>query len=174
RRAGAASLALDPAPVVAEHGGETLRRLDRSLRRHTHALQEESEPGLPVAFPPDEVEQRVVLLAVLLEVEAEVEQRIAQHAVVAEQKRDQEPADAAVAVEERMDRLELHVGEAGPDEVRQAVAPIVEEALERSHRVRDRGVRRRHEHGITRPGAADPVLGTPKLAGVLAAPPPAG
>src|SRR5690606_15029864 len=136
RRAGAASPALDPAPVAAEHGRELLWRLDRPLCWHAHALQEESQPGLPAALPPPEVEQRGVRLAARLEVEAEVQQRIAQHAIVAEQERGQEPADAAVAIEERMDRLELHVGEAGPDEVRQAVAPIVEEALECPHGVR--------------------------------------
>jgi hypothetical protein len=42
-----------------------------------------------------------------LEVEAQVEQRLAKHAGVAQQQRDEEPSDTTVAVEEGVDRLEL-------------------------------------------------------------------
>ena len=34
---------------------------------------------------------------------------------------DQEPADAAAAIEERMDRLELHVGETNPNQRQEGV-----------------------------------------------------
>jgi len=47
---------------------------------------------------------------------AVIEQWAVQRAAVDEQKGDQEAADPAVPIEERVDRLELNVGEAAVDE----------------------------------------------------------
>jgi hypothetical protein len=46
---------------------------------------------------------------VLLEEQAQVEQRLGQRPLSTEDQRDQQPAQSAVAVEKRVDRLELHV-----------------------------------------------------------------
>jgi hypothetical protein len=46
--------------------------------------------------------------SLLLQVQAQVQERLSQDAGVAEQEGDQQPADAAVAVKERVDRLEGH------------------------------------------------------------------
>ena len=51
----------------------------------------------------------VVLLPAALEERAEVEQRRTEYAPLAQEQRDEEPANAPVAVEEGMDRLELVV-----------------------------------------------------------------
>ena len=43
-----------------------------------HAREEKEQPGFPIAGEANGLEELVVLLAVLLEVEAEIEQRLAQ------------------------------------------------------------------------------------------------
>jgi hypothetical protein len=50
----------------------------------------------------------------LLQVEAQVEERLAQDPAVTEQQGDQEPAHPSVAVEERVDGLELDVRQSRP------------------------------------------------------------
>ena len=50
-----------------------------------------------------------------LEVEAEVQEGLPQDTGVTQEEGDQEPPNAAVPVEEGVDRLELHVSEAGPE-----------------------------------------------------------
>ena len=46
-----------------------------------------------------------------------------------QEKRDQHPPDASVAVEKRVDCLELHVREARPDDRGDPVPPSVQKAL---------------------------------------------
>jgi hypothetical protein len=53
------------------------------------------------------LQQLVIVLAVLVDVVRKVKQRLREPAALDEEKRDEQPADAAVAVEEGMDRLEL-------------------------------------------------------------------
>jgi hypothetical protein len=67
---------------------------------------------------PDGHEAVVVLETVSLQKEAEVEKRPMENAAMNEEKRDQEAAYSTVAVHERMDRLELRVGEPYVDERR--------------------------------------------------------
>src|SRR5437870_4164581 len=86
-----------------------------------------------------------------------------------EKKGDQNSADAAIAVEKRMNRFELHVREAGPYQHRKAIIFGVQKFFERRHFFRNSGVRRRHERRIARPRAAEPILRSAKLSGVLVA-----
>src|SRR5205085_6434799 len=95
-----------------------------------YAGKEEIEPALPIAGLAHGLQALVVRAPVRLEVEAEVQQRLAHHLALAQKKRDQQPAEAAVAVEERVDRLELHVREARHYEHRDLGRFRVEEALE--------------------------------------------
>ena len=67
----------------------------------------------------------------LLEIEAEVEKRLREHAAVVEQQGDQQPADATVSVQERMDGLELHMGQRSLHQGRVRGALVVNESLER-------------------------------------------
>ena len=76
---------------------------------HGGALEEEGEPALEIALAADAVEAPVVLGAMLLEEEAQVQERFAQQLPVLEQERDEQAADAAVAVEGGVDCLELRV-----------------------------------------------------------------
>lgn len=98
-----------------------------------------------------------------------------------QQQRDQQAAEAAVAVEEGVDRLELHVGERGPDQrggrlggPRTGAGPAVQKGLEGRHAGLDFVGRRRHEVGAARSRATDPVLRAPELARQLLAAPRAG
>ena len=85
---------------------------------------------------------------------------------VEEHKRDQEPPDATIAVQKRVDGLELHLGERGFDERRQAVVRGMDEALERGHAMLDVLRRGRNEAGGAGASAADPVLAAAELAGL--------
>jgi hypothetical protein len=66
-------------------------------------------PRFPIAGEADGLQQVVVLLPVLLEVEAEIKHRFAQRAFRAEQKGDEQPAQASIAVEKRMNGFKLDV-----------------------------------------------------------------
>ena len=129
------------------------------------ALQEEIEPLFPGAVGADALEEFVVGAAVFFEKKAEIEERLGQDAVVAEQHRDEEAAGAAVAVEERVDGLELRVGEAGADEGGHVV--VVKEEFERAHAREDLVGRGRDEEGVAGARAGDPVLRGAEFAGLL-------
>ena len=59
-----------------------------------------------------------------LEEKAQVKQRLGEQLPVLQQERDEQATDAAVAVEKRVDSLELDVHEGGADERRQVVAAV--------------------------------------------------
>ena len=92
-----------------------------------------------------------------------------QYAGVVQQQRHEQASQTAVAVQEGMDGLELHVRQPRPDEDGEPVVSGVQEALERRHAVGHGGVGRRHEDGVAGPGPADPVLRAAEFAGGLGA-----
>ena len=59
-----------------------------------------------------------------LEEKAQVKQRLGEQLPVLQQERDEQATDAAVAVEKRVDSLELDMHEGGADERRQVVAAV--------------------------------------------------
>jgi hypothetical protein len=66
-------------------------------------------------------------------------EELAQYAVRHQLRHDQQMADASVAIERRVDGLELHVGERRLDQRRHGLGLVVEEAHRsrpRAHRVR--------------------------------------
>ena len=83
-----------------------------------------------------------------------------------EQEGDEQSPDAAIAVEIRVDGLELDVSEADPHERRERVFGV-EVPLEVAEQRRDFFGRRWNERGVARPGAADPVLAMANLARLL-------
>jgi hypothetical protein len=103
----------------------------------------------------------------LLEVVREVQHGLVQHAALGEQERDQQPPDAAVAVEERVNRLELDVGQRDLDE-RWQVVVAMEELLQLAERRGHHMVRGRHERRVVQPcaGGTDPVLAGSQFAGL--------
>ena len=78
------------------------RRLGRLQGCLGDAVEEELQPCLPVAILADLLQQVVILAAMRLEVEAEIEDRLLQDALRAEQEGDQQAAETAVPIEERM------------------------------------------------------------------------
>src|SRR3546814_6221823 len=85
-------------------------------------------------------------------------------AFVAQDQRDQQAAEAAVAVAEGVDGFELHVRERGLDQRRRVVGRCMQEGLERGQCIIQGFGRRRHEMGERRGRAADPDLGLAELA----------
>ena len=100
----------------------------------------------------------VVAIAVALEVQAQIEERPTKYALGAQQQSDQEPSDSSVAVEERVDSLELGVRERGLHEHRRRVGIVVDELLEGAHCCGDLLPRRRDETCRRGSGPAEPVL----------------
>jgi hypothetical protein len=113
----------------------------------------------------------VVLVAVLLEMEAEVQQRLRDDLLGTENEGDEQSSDPSISIEEGMNGLELRVSKSRLDERRRPHRIVVQEELERSksgnHLVR----RRRDEASVARPGPPDPVLGCPEFTGSSGPPP---
>jgi hypothetical protein len=160
--------------VLFEQRDKPLRCVDGAGCRRGDAIEEEVEPRFPLAAVSHAIEQPVVIVAVLLEIQAQVEQRLLQHSGVMQQKRDQQPPDTTVSVQERVDRFELHVSQRSRYEHGILRARLVKGALERRHQLIDQRRRRRYEVRVPRPGPADPVLRSSELAGLLLASAPAG
>ena len=76
-----------------------------------HGIGEELQPGLPIARQAHRIQQLVVGLPVFLEVQAQVQHRFAHQAIDRELQRDKQATHPTIAVEERVDGLELHVGQ---------------------------------------------------------------
>ncbi len=86
-------------PIVA--GGA--RHCIRCLR--VHGAQEQLDPGKRVAG----LQRLAVALAIWLEIRAQIQHRHGKRTVLDEDEHDQQPAEAGVAIEERVQRLELVV-----------------------------------------------------------------
>ena len=123
------------------------------------ATEKEPDPRHQVALLAGEEQMVVVLAAMLLEVGREVEQRLWQCLAQYEHERDHQSADAAVAVEERMDDLELVVSDGELDQEREF--GLVEEAFEVGERVVHLVGRRRDEDGVVERAAAEPDRAPP-------------
>ena len=93
------------------------------LRAHfSDATQKELEPSLSQSPESRTACSRsVVRLAMGFEVVRQVEHRLSEHTPLTEEKRHQQPADAAVAVKEGVNGLELRVGQPDLDEKRDVV-----------------------------------------------------
>src|SRR5690606_27174707 len=102
---------LNPAMILLAKVEQRQGLLVRLGRRLVHATEKEVDPGHPIpelAHPQQEVH---VAVAVSLEKRAQVEERAIEATVADQEEGNQEPADPAVAIAERMDRFELVVDE---------------------------------------------------------------
>ena len=106
----------------------------------------------------------VVKRAVALEKIRQVQHRSLQDPFADEVEGNHEAPNTPVAVQKRMDRLELIVDERDLQQFREVVLLVMHESLEVRHQVIDQGVHGRHEYGVVDRGAADPVLAAPELA----------
>jgi hypothetical protein len=93
---------------------------------------------------------------------------------VAEQEGDQQPPHATIAVEKRMDGLELHVCHCCFDQDRERRGLVVEKALQIGHAIPHGRRWRRYKEGVAGARATDPVLAPAKLARLFLAPATAG
>src|SRR6476619_2576975 len=93
----------------------------RPRAHFSDATQKELEPSFPVTRVAHGLQPFVVRLAMGLEVVRQVEHRLSEYTTFTEEKRHQQPADAAVAVKEGVNGLELRVGQPDLDEKRDVV-----------------------------------------------------
>lgn len=100
-----------------------------------------------------------------LEEDREVEQGLVQHAGFDQDQRNQQATDAAVAIHERMDSFELHVGEGGLDDRCRGAVHVVEKAFQGGKAVVELTWRGQHELGLVCAMAPDPHLVAAELAG---------
>ena len=99
----------EPPAVLPEQGGQPVGGGDGRLGGYAHAFEEERKPGLPVTIEAHAVQQFVIHGPVFVEEQAEIQQRLLEDPGVVQQECDEEPSDTPVAVQERVDGLELHV-----------------------------------------------------------------
>jgi hypothetical protein len=107
-------------------GHDTSRRLGRLRTDIGNTAQEEPKPTLPIALVARRLSPVVVLLTVLFEVGRKIQYRLMKDAPLTEQKRDEQATHTPVAVEKRMDGLELGMGEPNLDQERQRVFRVQE------------------------------------------------
>ena len=108
------------------------------------------------------------------EIEGKIKHGRVEHALGTKDEGDEQAAEAAVAIEERMDGLELDVGEGGLEQRAGFDRLVVEEKFEGSHGFQHRVGRRWDEPGISGARSADPVLAGAELAGHFPAAPTVG
>ena len=153
-----------PAVLLAQRH-ERARLGGGALGRLPDGDQEEEQPRRPGAVGAHRLEQAVVLVAVGLDVGGGIEHRVREAAALDEEQRDEQAAEPAVALEERVDGLEALVQERALHERREAGAlsdepvPLGERRVHLGHR---RGHVDRRLDG--RPRRSDPVLAAAELA----------
>jgi len=166
---GAAAGLLDAVGVMVEEGDESACGIDGSEGGDFHTFEEEIDPCFPIAGGADAVEKVVIDWAVLFEEEAEVEEWLTEQTAVVEEEGDEQAAEAAVAVEEGVDGLELDVSERGFEEDGRAAGVFMKVGFESGHAGFQHVRGWRDETGVAGAGAADPVLGAAEFAGFLVA-----
>ena len=111
-----------------------------------HSAQKESQPAFPVPGITDGLQQVIIGLLVASEVVRQVKRRLLQDFFFGKQESNQQPANAPVAVPERMDGFKLGVDE--PDfEQRRHIVLQAPKLLQFAQGVR-RQIGRRHENGF--------------------------
>ncbi len=131
-----------------------------------HALEKEPDPAFPVPVATHGWQPCVVLLLLPPECQVEIEQRLLDQTPKLHEQRDQQPADTAVSVEERVDRLELYMCQPDPNQGGK-VAVFMPPLLQGSKRAWNLLGRRRDESLISGSAAANPVLQAADFTGQL-------
>ncbi len=163
----AAGRGLHRLPVTLSEVAQPFRSNQRVVRLGLDAVQEQPEPAVEVAPVTNPLERVVVRLTTALEEGRKVQQRRGKPVANDEEEHDQETADTAIAVEERVDRLELVVHESRLDE-RRELRIVVDEALEIAEQTSKLagGWRNERRRFYRRAGRPDPVLRGAELAGL--------
>jgi hypothetical protein len=135
----------------------------------SHSVEEESNPTIEVTSAPHVLKVFVVLRLTFLEVGTDIQERLGEHSLLHEEEADEEAAKPAVAIQERVDRLELVMNQSAADEHGKARTLLVEELLPIGEGIHHLLWWRRHEGRILDRCSAltDPVLRPAELAGRL-------
>jgi len=81
-----------------------------------HPLKKEVEPRLPVSRDPHILEQFEISRAVFLEEQRQVQDRIFQQSFGPQDQSDEQATNTSVAIQEGMDRFELHMRQGSLDQ----------------------------------------------------------
>src|ERR1700722_6742971 len=134
-------------------------------RRDLRPFEKKSQPLFPCTVCSYALKQVVVAVAVRFEVQAEVQKRLSQRALGAKQECDQQTPESAIAIQEGMNGLKLHVNQSGLDQNRQLVFFVVEKTLKAVEARHQPLGRRRNKRCIAGTRSADPVWRAPEFAG---------
>ena len=147
RRSCAPSQSFDTLPVFVRLPKDCLRGAGRLLRCFRHPFEKEGDPRLPIAFLTNGLEQVVVDRAMRFKIKAEIEKRLFQRLLVDQQQGDKQAAYPAVAIKERVDRLELNMEQRGLNQRGRPVGNIVQKLLPGIQTGHDLAGRRRYKRG---------------------------
>ena len=79
------------------------------LCRNRNSLDEECQPVFPCALSANALQQIVVLITIALQIKAGIQKWFCQSALCAQKKRDEQSSESAIAIEKRVNRLELNM-----------------------------------------------------------------
>src|SRR5436190_17794211 len=153
--------------VCPEQRRQSLHGVHRFRCGLAHTGREECEPGFPISVFAHEVQQRVVVVSALLQVEAQVKQGLVENSFALKDQRDEQPTDAPVPIEKRMDGLELYMGERRLQQRGSALGLVMQPRLECAHAFLHIGGGRWDVSRVAGPCPTQPVLRAAELARVL-------
>ncbi len=104
-------LPYDAFAIAVEQPYNLIGSLKGLFRCFGNPLEKKLEPRFPGAVFADFLQQAVIIGPTRFEIEAEVKKGLSKYAGGAKEQRDQEPTEAAIAVQERMDGFKLYVKE---------------------------------------------------------------
>ena len=137
-------------------------------------LKKEVEPRLPVSRDPHILEQFEISRAVFLEEQRQVQDRIFQQSFGPQDQSDEQATNTSVAIQEGMDRFELHMRQGSLDQGERSNRIVMQELFQQTHACHHLVRRWRNEPGVSRSAAADPILAPPEFPRALSPPPAAG
>src|SRR5215472_1393306 len=160
-----ASDCLNTVSIFCKEGQNLFCGISGRARRDLRPFEKKSQPLFPGTVCSYTLKQIVVPVAIRFEVQAEVQKRLSQRALGAKQECDQQTPESAIAIQERVNGLKLHVNQSGIDQNGQLVFFVVEKTLKAVETLHQPLWRRRNKRSIAGTRSADPVLRPPEFAG---------
>ncbi len=120
----------DSALVGIEQVKNALGRSHALIGDFNDTAQEKADPFFPIPGIADILQLIVIFIPSSLEPEREIKNRLFQNAIGAKQERNEQPPDAAIAIQKWMDGFKLHMGQRSTNENRQAVIICMKEFFE--------------------------------------------
>src|SRR5690606_27894055 len=120
--------------------------------RFRDTLQKEAYPVVQVVGDTNPHQCIVVAGAIAFEEIRQIQRRLGQQTVADEIQRNEQTADSPVAIQKRVDGLELVMTDGGTDQVRYCNLFVVPKLLQFTHECRNALMMRRDEGGIDQAG----------------------